>query len=142
MLAAWILRYGYAVIFVATAVEGDATLLAATYLAHRGYLQLDRVIEVAAVATIVGNQIYFWLGRRYGSTRLRRVARRPFQARLIDLLRKYRLPLVLASRFVYGGRIAIPVASGATDMPPLTFSLADGLGAIVWSVVVGFCGYA
>jgi hypothetical protein len=57
MLADIILRYGYALVFVSAAVEGDATLLTATFLAHRGYLQLDLVIVVAAAATVAINQV-------------------------------------------------------------------------------------
>jgi hypothetical protein len=52
MLVDVIARYGYPFIFVAAAVEGDATLLTATLLAHRGYLRLDLVMLVAAAATV------------------------------------------------------------------------------------------
>jgi hypothetical protein len=37
MLTTELLRYGYVLLFLAAAVEGDASLLTATFLAHRGY---------------------------------------------------------------------------------------------------------
>ena len=46
------------------------------------------------------------------------------------------------SRFVYGFRIAIPAACGATGMSPLRFTIGDVAGSIVWSVTVGLAGFA
>ena len=58
------MRFGYAMVFAAAAVEGDATLVTATFLAHRGYLRLAPVIIAAALGTICANQAYYWIGRR------------------------------------------------------------------------------
>jgi membrane protein DedA with SNARE-associated domain len=43
---------------------------------------------------------------------------------------------------VYGFRIAIPAACGATRMSPLTFSIGDMVGAMLWVGLVGAGGYA
>src|SRR4030095_1950848 len=142
MLAAVILRYGYALVFVSAAVEGDATLLTATFLAHRGYLQLDLVIVVAAAATVAINQVYFWLWRAYrpqGAATLRTY--RAVQP-ILDRINRHGTLLVFFSRFVYGFRIAIPAACGATGMSPVRFTIGDVAGSIVWSVVVGLAGFA
>src|SRR5262245_48862195 len=116
MLAAVILQYGYALVFVAAAIEGDATLLTATFLAHRGYFKLDLVIFVAATATIAANQVYFWLGRRYGTQRVSAHSTHHMAQRVMDWLHRYGTPLVIGSRFVYGFRVAIPLAAGASGM--------------------------
>jgi membrane protein DedA with SNARE-associated domain len=137
-----ILRYGYAVIFVAAAVEGDATLLTATFLARRGYLHLGVVMLVAASATVAINQVYFWLGRRYGPIRLGAIREHYVAQRAVRWAEQHGFALVVGSRFVYGFRIAIPAACGATRMSPLAFSIGDILGAMVWAGVVGGGGYA
>jgi membrane protein DedA with SNARE-associated domain len=142
MLADVIVRYGYALIFVGVAVEGDATLVTATFLAHRGYLKLDLVMLVAATATVAINQAYFWLGRRYGQHRVNASRQRQRFKRVLDWIEHYGMPLVVGSRFAYGFRIAIPLACGATGMPPLRFALGDVAGSIVWVGVVGLAGYA
>lgn len=142
MLAAVLLRYGYALVFVAAAVEGDATLVTATFLAHRGYLQLDIVIVVAALATITINQVYFWLARTYGHARLAAHRENHTIQWVLDRIARHGTLLVLFSRFVYGFRIAIPAACGATGMSPVTFTIGDVIGSIVWSVVVGLAGFA
>lgn len=140
MLTAWIARYGYAMVFASAVVEGDASLLTGAYLAHLGYLRLDLVMVVAAAATIVANQAYYWAGRRYGSGRLEALACHPFWSRLPGWLRRYSRPLVLVSRFVYGCRIAIPAACGATRMSPWAFALVDALGALMWVATVSLAG--
>src|SRR5262245_7776290 len=58
-------RYGYGMVFGASAVEGDATLVTATFLAHRGYFRLGIVILTAALGTVAVNNIYFWTARTH-----------------------------------------------------------------------------
>jgi membrane protein DedA with SNARE-associated domain len=48
--------------------------------------------------------------------------------------------IAFVSRFVYGLRVAIPVACGITRMPPLRFSIIDGAGAFLWAAIVGAFG--
>jgi membrane protein DedA with SNARE-associated domain len=141
MLAQIMLRYGYAVIFLAAAAEGDATLVTATFLARRGYLQLDLVMLVAACATITINQVYFWLGRRYGAMRLAAMREHRASRRILGWIEHHGLALVAGSRFVYGFRIAIPAACGAMRMSPLAFTLGDIAGSMVWVGIIGTGGY-
>jgi membrane protein DedA with SNARE-associated domain len=142
MLATIILRYGYALVFVAAAFEGDATLLTATFLAHRGYLQLQLVMVLAALGTVAINQVYFWSARRYGRQRVATLRARPTAQRVLDRIDRHGTLLVLGSRFVYGFRIAIPAACGATGMSPIRFTVGDVVGSTVWSVVLGLTGFA
>ena len=142
MLADVILRYGYALVFVAAAVEGDATLLTATFLAHRGYLKLDLVIVVAAAATVTINQVYFWLARAYARQRVAALRANRRVVLVLDRIERHGTWLVLFSRFAYGFRIAIPAACGATGMSPVTFAIGDAVGSIVWSIAVGLAGFA
>jgi membrane protein DedA with SNARE-associated domain len=142
MLADFILRYGYALVFLSAAVEGDATLLTATFLAHRGYLHLDLVIAVAAAGTVTINQVYFWLARIYAQKRIASLRANRKIHIVLDRIDRHGALLVLFSRFVYGFRIAIPAACGATGMSPVQFTSGDVAGSIVWSVVIGFAGFA
>ena len=142
MLADIIVRYGYVIVFAAAAVEGDATLLTGTFLAHRGYLRLDLVMLTAGTATVVMNQVYFWLARGYGQARVAAMEQQRGFHRVITWMTRYGLPLVIGSRFIYGFRIAIPIACGGTGMSPLRFTVADLAGATVWTLVLGTAGFA
>jgi membrane protein DedA with SNARE-associated domain len=62
--------------------------------------------------------------------------------RVVGWVEQYGLPLVVGSRFVYGFRIAIPAACGATRMSPVTFSAGDIVGSVLWVGVIGGGGYA
>ena len=142
MLADLLARYGYALVFLATAAEGDATLVTATFLAHRGYFSLSGVMLVTGLATISINQVYFWTARRHGHERLARLRAHPAYGRVVDRVVRFGLPLVVVSRFVYGFRIAIPAVCGATRMSPVRFAIGDVFGAAVWTLIVGSAGYA
>ena len=138
MLTSLFLRFGYGLIFVAAAFEGDAALISGAFLARRGYFSLPLVTLVAALGTIAGNQLYYWIGRR-SSTSSRLPA-----ARLLDKagawLTGRGIWIAFVSRFLYGLRVAIPVACGVTRMPPLHFALVDSAGAVLWAVIVGAFG--
>ena len=142
MLTAEFLRYGYIVIFIAAAIEGDASLITATFLARLGYFSLAGVIATAAAATVFANQVYFWLGRSHAKSALERLETH----RLIGWLRKalgqHSAPLLVVSRFLYGFRIAIPLGCGAVGMRPLLFAGLDLAGAALWSTVIGLAGWA
>ena len=51
-MEALLLKYGYILLFLGVAVEGEAALLAAALLAHRGLFSLPIVILVAVAANL------------------------------------------------------------------------------------------
>lgn len=132
-------RYGYAMVVVGTLVEADPTLLAATFLAHRGYFDLRTILLLAVITTIVVNQGYFWTARHYRQ-RLVSGRRRQLVDRVSGWVQRLGIPVVLGSRFVFGCRIAIPVACGTTGMSAWRFAVADAAGAVLWAVVFGLAG--
>lgn len=142
MVEAIVARYGYWMLFAGSAVEGDAFLITAVFLARRGYLQLTLTMVVAALGTSAANHIYYWVARRRGRQALDSLESNSRLARLTGRVARHSSWLLLVSRFVYGMRIAIPAACGATGMRPLTFTAIDLIGAAVWSVTIGFAGVA
>src|SRR5512138_2568508 len=117
MLEQVILHYGYLVLFAGTMVEGDAFLLAASFLAHRGYLHLPWVLAVATAATMVADQVYYQLARARGQAAFAaKAAADPRFDRVKRWIQQSGGLLLFLSRFLYGFRIAIPVACGAGGM--------------------------
>ena len=145
MLTGLVLRFGYGVIFVAAAFEGDAALISGAFLARRGYFSLPIVTLVAALGPIAGNQLYYWSGRRSSASvpGTPGASRLP-AARLLDKagawLTGRGIWIAFVSRFVYGLRVAIPVACGITRLPPVRFCIIDGAGALLWAAIVGTFG--
>ena len=142
VIAELIQTYGYAAVAVGTFLEGETVLLLAGAAAGRGHLSMPLVIAVAAVASFAGDQLFFHLGRRYGNALLRQFpALQPHTVRARALLERYSTPLILSIRFLYGLRVAGPLAIGMSDVPWLRFLLLNLAGAIVWAVAVATTGY-
>jgi membrane protein DedA with SNARE-associated domain len=136
-------HYGYLAIFAGTFVEGESMLLLGSYAAHAGYLNMPWVLAAAFSAALVSDQLYFRLGRRYGP---QLVARRPTLqikvARALAIIDGHAVLSVLAMRFLWGFRVALPVAIGMSSMPAGRYLLLDLVGAAVWSAAVSWLGFA
>ena len=142
MIQSYLIHYGYVIVFFGTIVEGDGTLLAASFPAHRGYFYILAVILLATLATTLANQFYFWISRTHGKALLERKATEdPRYARLESWVRRRGILLLLLSRFLYGLRTAIPAVCGAVGMQSTTFFITNLAGAIVWSALIGLGGY-
>lgn len=135
-------QYGYAAVFVGTFAEGESMVLLGGYAAHRGYLQLLGVIATAFAAAIAGDQIYFHLGRRYGA---RLLARRPRLdakvAAAVQMVERHGTWVVLAMRFMWGLRIALPMAVGMSGMTARRFLGLDLIAAAAWSILIASIGF-
>ena len=142
MLTDLVIRYGYLMVVAGIIVEGDATLVAAAFLAHRGYFKLSIIMAIGAVTSLTMNQVYFRLGRRHGVDRVAKADGRPLFRNIVHHTRKHAIWLVLLSRFVFGFRMAIPATVGALGMSTTRFLIADIAGAIIWSVSMSLTGYA
>jgi membrane protein DedA with SNARE-associated domain len=141
-LATFIQDYGYPAVFAGTFLEGETVLVIAGLAAHRGYLALPWVIATATIGSFFGDQLFFFLGRRYGPQLLQRfpilAARAP---RMRALLERYHLPIILGIRFLYGLRTVGPMVIGMSRVPWPRFFLLNLLGAAIWASSVSTCGY-
>ncbi len=138
----WVAQYGYAFVFVGAMAEGESVLLLAGFAAHRGLLRLPEVMAVAWVASTLGDQVCFYLGRRHGPALL---ARFPSLAahieRLRPMLQRHPNAAVLSVRFLYGLRTAGPIALGALGVSRWRFALLNMLSAAVWAGAFCMLGY-
>jgi len=135
------LTYGYPILFIGVLIEGEAFLIAGAYLAHRGYFSMPFVIGLAALASVLISQGYFYVGQRYGQQFLtRRPKWRQRFSRVQRLLHTYGAVLVLGFRALYGLRIVIPAAVGASGYSWFQFLLLNVLGGLVWALLVGLAG--
>ncbi|MBF0628021.1 MAG: DedA family protein [Magnetococcales bacterium] len=137
-------EYGYIVLFVGTFLEGETMVLVAGYLAKTGVLDLNLVILASFSGTYFGDQLYFFIGRRWGHLLVKRASSEVWQrrtARVMELLQKYNTWFILGFRFVYGVRNVTPFALGATPLPAIRFMLLNAIAAIVWATSFAYGGY-
>lgn len=143
MLERLLQQYGYWMVYFGTLFEPDATLVAALFFAHRGYLQTPVVFGIAWLATVTMSEAWFWVARRQGQAMLDRMTERhPRYARVRRWVEANGYVLVFFSRFIWGLRMAIAAASGATGMKASRFVAIDCAGATLWVAVIGTVGYA
>jgi lysylphosphatidylglycerol synthetase-like protein (DUF2156 family)/membrane protein DedA with SNARE-associated domain len=137
-----LIKYGYALLFLGVAFEGEAVLLAAAVLAAEGVFRLPVVIAVAVAANSLADQLYYQLARLRGRAWLeRRFGSHPRYQRLIGLVGRRGGLLLVASRFAYGLRIAIPAACGALGMGVGAFTLLDLLAGFAWALPMAALGF-
>lgn len=141
-LSAFLAQYGLVAVFAGTLFEGETLLLLAGYAAHRGYLDLTAVVAVAWAGAVLGDQFWFWLGRRHGA---RLLARRPALAarvsRALAFIERHPDGAVFAMRFAWGLRIALPVALGTSRVDWRRYTLLNALSALLWAPLIAGAGY-
>ena len=137
MLQPLIEAYGYLAIFLSAFVEGETILATGGFAAQRGYLDLLNVVAVGLWGGFLGDQLYFFLGRRHVRVVLARfpgMARRA--AKVDEWLYRYHTPLIIGIRFMYGFRIVGPLAFGMGRVSATKFTALNFVGACVWVILV------
>jgi membrane protein DedA with SNARE-associated domain len=134
--------YGYVAVLVGTFLEGETILVLGGFAAHRGYMALPWVILAAFIGSLCGDQLFFFLGRWHSQAIL---SKRPTWKVRVDkaqkLLERFRTPLILAFRFLYGLRTVAPFVIGMSSVSTAKFIFLNAAGALVWAAAVGTGGY-
>jgi len=141
-LPALIAQFGYAAVFAGTVVEGETILLLAGYSAHRGYLDFAAVTGIAWFGAALGDQFFFWLGRHHGQ---RLIARYPvLRARVgeaFKLIERHPVAIILTMRFMWGLRMALPIAIGISRVGWRRFLWLNLLSAALWAPLIAGIGW-
>lgn len=67
-----ITHYGYAALIIGSMAEGETITLLGGVAAHQGLLKFPLVVLSVALGGMIGDQVLYLLGRRYGGKILRR----------------------------------------------------------------------
>ncbi len=154
LLRKYFAEYGYWTVAFVLLLEnagiplpGETTLLFAAALAFSEHkLTLWGVIVVRVIASTLGDNLGYWIGRRGGRPLLDR-QRRTFRISEEHLARGERFFLrygsftVFFARFIFGLRILAGPLAGVLKMPWKKFVIFNFLGAVLWVSVVASLGY-
>jgi membrane protein DedA with SNARE-associated domain len=141
-LPALLHSYGYALIFVGTLAEGESLLALGGYFAHQGYLELGPVILTAFCGAVCGDQLFFYIGRYHAKRLLERFPKMREKVNIaLAKIENHQVKVVLGMRFMWGLRIALPIALGLTNMRARRFVWLNLVSAGVWSCVFALVGY-
>ncbi|SFL69630.1 DedA family protein [Methylorubrum salsuginis] len=149
-----IAHYGYLAIFVIITLEsaglplpGETILLtAAIYAGSTGGLNIVLVVAAAAAAAIIGDNLGYWVGRRWGMPLLIRyghlIALDHGRLKLGQyLFREHGGKIVFFGRFTAMLRAYAAVLAGVNKLDARRFFIFNGLGGVAWASIMGFGAY-
>jgi len=152
-LIAFLLRHGYIILFIAVFLEqfgvpvpSAPVLLAAGALAAHGHLSFFVVLVLGVVASLMGDLVWYQLGRSRGHKVLRMLCRLSLEPdscvrRTESVFAQYGDRALLLAKFIPGLGVAIPPMAGHLGMRLARFVLLDVLGATLWICVFSGAGF-
>ena len=117
-----------------TALLGDAKLSAPLLFA------------LAPVAAIVGGEVGYWFGKKYGRTFFERANTRFFNQKMVATTEKWLIKYgprkaLVFGRFIPFARTLINPVCGVANLDRKLFSTWNAIGAIIWTQVAIGIGY-
>lgn len=143
-----------AIIFIETGLlfpflPGDSLLVTAGLLASKtdGPIQLNILTLgiLGTIASIFGNQVSFYIGRRMGQRLYSRPDSRWFKRKHLEQAQayydKHGGKTIVIARFMPIIRTFAPVVAGAADMKPAVFLFYNVVGGVAWIWSMLLIGY-
>lgn len=124
-----------------------AGAFSATHNPGAPHLNLALLLPAVAVAAVAGGETGYLIGRLGGEALLDRADSRLFKQRYVQrtraVLERYgETKAVLLARVIPVVRTFINPVMGVVKMPVATFTVANVVGGLVWSIGVTLLGYA
>lgn len=141
---ALIADYGVAALFASVTLEslgaplpGESAVMASAAAAARGVFDIRAVVAAAFVGAVLGDNIGYLIGRRYGRGVLTRYGGRVGITdanldRAEAVARRHGPVMVVFARFVVLLRQLNGIVAGTTAMPWPRFLVANAVGAALW----------
>jgi len=153
-IADLIASYGYLAIFAIITLEsagvpmpGETALISsAVYAGSTGQLNIGLIVLAAASAAILGDNLGYWAGRRWGMPLLLRyghlIALDHGRLKLGQyLFREHGGKIVFFGRFTAMLRAYAAVLAGVNRLDARRFMLFNGLGGVIWATAMGLGSY-
>jgi membrane protein DedA with SNARE-associated domain len=125
---------------------GETALVLAAVLASQGKLNIELVIVIGAVSAILGDNIGYLLGRRFGRDVF--VAKGPLHNHRVRAIEagdrffdRHGPKAVFFARWIALVRFAAAWLAGINKMHWRTFFFYNALGGITWAITFGLVGY-
>lgn len=145
--------YGYIVIGVGIFLEcmgvpfpGETVLILGGVAASMGHLSLPAVMIIAATAAVLGDNMGFFIGRKFGRKIIKKFEHFPlFHYKHVD--RAERFFKIHGNKTVFIGRFTAilrtysALFAGVFDMNYATFFFYNLSGGVLWAVIFGFVGF-
>ncbi len=144
MLEVLLAQYGLIAVFIGTFFEGEVVVIAGGILSRLEFLSLPWVLVTAFVATFLGDQFFFYLGRKKGTAFLEKRGRKHWRKRaekVHDLIHNHQYKILFGYRFLYGLRIPTLFALGTSELTTKKFVILNLINSLIWANLFVFGGY-
>lgn len=126
-------------------LPGDSVLFTAGFLASQGYFDIATLIIGTFIASILGDNFGFMLGRKFGKEIFNKEKSLFFNKKYIEQAQEfYELhgkKTIVLGRFVPVIRSVAPILSGISRMPYKTYMLFNIIGAAAWAGGLTMLGF-
>jgi membrane protein DedA with SNARE-associated domain len=141
-LLPYVSQYGLFAVFVGMLVEGTTMILLGGVLCYLGMLHFAEVIPTAIAGAVLGDQLWYCVGRCYASSFLQKFSVLNEKIKkLAPAVTEKGKWLAFGGRFVYGGAILFPLTLGTYNFPYKKFALFNAIGITLWSMFGTALGY-
>jgi len=126
-------------------LPGDTLLFSAGLLASQGYLNIAILIPLVVLGAVLGDQIGYLFGRKFGSKIFNHDKSFYFKKRYVNdaenFYKKHGKKTVLLARFVPVIRTFIPILAGVGKMNYKIFVTYNVIGGTIWGMAITLLGY-
>jgi membrane protein DedA with SNARE-associated domain len=151
----WVLtRWGYLALAACLLGEnaglplpGETILMYSSFVARKTHeLNIVLIVAVATAAAMLGDNLGYWAGKRFGPRLLgwleRRFNLKEDIATARDQIRCHGRATIFWARYIVGLRTVAGPVAGALNMEWKTFLIYNALGAISWVTTVALIAFA
>jgi membrane-associated protein len=133
---------GGEVVFLA----GIAASGTGTQILGEGKLSAPLLFALAPVAAIVGGEVGYWFGKKYGRKFFERPDSRFFNLKMVETTERWLIrygprKALIFGRFIPFARTLINPVCGVVNLERKLFSTWNAIGAIIWTQVAIGIGY-
>ncbi len=126
-------------------LPGDSLLFTAGFLASQGLLDITTLAALVFAASVVGTQVGYWFGRRYGPRIFNKPDSRFFKKENADkaqaFYEKHGSMAIVLARFIPIIRTFAPIVAGVGNMDWRKFLAFNVIGGAVWAVGLTVGGF-
>ena len=151
----WVYVFLFLIIFAETGLiiasflmpflPGDALIFTIGLLAQEGSLNIWIVIPLLMFAAVLGDNVNYYVGKRFGDYIMNsdkdRFIKKSHIEKAKDFFDKNGKNSIIIARFVPVVRTIVPFLCGSTKVKYSTFLTFSIIGAFLWVGVIGLLGY-
>lgn len=141
--------WGYALMFVATVVEGPIVMTFGGFLVRLGYFGFLPLYLTLMAGDLVADVLWYAVGYHWGNTFVRRWGKffsitQASVLKVQELFHKHHNTILLTSKITMGFGFALVtlIVAGMSKVPFKKYLAVNAIGQFIWTGILMYVGYA